>query len=199
MAGAIRKFAPIILLFCDVNMKIKIQDLITPMTLTVTGTEGWLSAIYEGFPVPAGTEVPRLKAHLTLTPDGYGRVDVTGLLEYAPLLTCSRCADPVTWPIQQTFRVNYRSEPVADDREKDLQSHDLDTYYFQNDAINIEELINDLIETNIPTQVLRRSADGNSCAVCLTTLHETLVFETSTQDNEQDNPFAVLKKLKLPQ
>lgn len=182
-------------------MKIKVSTLTAPLTVTVTGTEDWLNGIYENFPAPKGAQPSFVKAQINLRPDEYGRVEVQGQFEYQPFLSCSRCADMIPWAISQSFTVSFRPEPSAETLEKevDLQAEDLDIYYFEDAAINLEELLNDLIQTSIPSQVIPKSADGKNCAVCLETLSDGLIYESETTDDDKTNPFAVLKNLKLPE
>lgn len=182
-------------------MKIKVSTLSAPLKVTVTGTEDWLTGIYENFPVPPGAQPTLVKAQIDLKPDGYGRVEVQGHLEFQPFLSCSRCADMVPWQVNQNFTVSFRPEPNVETLEKevDLQSEDLDIYYFENEAIDLEALLNDLIQTSIPSQVIPKSNDGKNCVVCLETLSDGLIYESETPDDDKNNPFAVLKNLKLPQ
>lgn len=178
-------------------MKIKRDDIPKPgKTLTISGDEAWLASIYEAFHRQNLKENRRITGSLLIQADAYGFVQVRGEIRFEPLLSCSRCADLVSWELARQVDVEFRPKPTEQDREVDLSPEELDYYYLDEDAcVDLELLVNDTIQTAIPTQVIVRSDDGRCCTVCQSDISSPLVSGSSS--DEQDSPFAILKNIKL--
>jgi uncharacterized metal-binding protein YceD (DUF177 family) len=156
-------------------MKIKASSLIKPQTLSIQGDEPWLESIYESF--VAGPTPARLTGELTLTPNTAGFVRVKGEISYTPLVDCSRCAEAIPWPINETIDVMFR--PAKSRDNADLQAHsqkeyllsreDLDDYVMDKGELDLEELINDTVQMTIPLQtvpVVQGESGSSNCGIC---------------------------------
>ena len=166
-------------------MKIKAASLIKPQTVTIQGHEPWLESIYATFvsgPTPA-----RLTGELTLTPNTAGFVRVTGSISYTPLVDCSRCAEAIPWPINETIDVSFR--PAKSRDNADLQAHsqkeyllsreDLDEYVMERGELDLEELINDTVQMTIPLQtvpVVQGESGASNCGICGIDLDQDQVY-----------------------
>jgi uncharacterized metal-binding protein YceD (DUF177 family) len=166
-------------------------------TFHLRGDEPWLDRLYADFPPPAGGEAPRLTGPLTLTAEEGGSVHVRGHLAYVPFVACSRCAVPIPWPLDLEVDARFYPEDVNPaPREKNLSAADLDAYSLQDGAVDLEEVVNDAVQTGLPSQILLTTEDGDSCRVCKADLTDDRVF--GTDEKEGASPFAALKGLKLP-
>ncbi len=179
-------------------MRLKTDDLREVLTIDIRGDESWLRDIYSSFGQKEGQDQAKITGRLTVTPADYGVFYVRGQITYAPFVHCGRCEDLIPWQIDRRLDARFLT-PYDDgeDEEKDLTPEDLDDYYIENKEINIEPLVNDLIQTALPSRLIQTTADGKACAICLEDVQTPLVFEQQT--SEEASPFAVLKNLKLPQ
>ncbi len=176
-------------------MKIKLKDFVESLTVEISGREEWLTAIYQGFPVP-GDQVPPIAAgSVTLRKLGYDVVQITGVITYEPFLQCSRCSDSIKWPLKADIAAICRPTPVVDSEKNvlDLRSEELDDYFLQGDEIDLEPLINDAIYTALPSSILKSSEDGKLCLICGEDLSSTKVC--SVGETPKESPFKDLQKL----
>lgn len=175
-------------------MRIRLSELREKEVVDVDGTEAWLSALYETFPVPEGAEKPLVKAHLVVErlPEEFARV--TGQVEYAPYVGCSRCERLIPWPIKSQLEVFFQRDErgPSEGKEIALKRAELDEYYFvDGEFIDLEAVVNDIIQTAIPTRTLRFCADGRTCAVCGEDLESAQVY--GTKSAPAASPFNTLK------
>lgn len=186
-------------------MKISINDIDPRFDLNIQGNEPWLARLYEDFPVESGPK-PVLKGDLRLTSEEGGSILVTGQLSYAPMLGCSRCDKPIGWPLDLKVDVRFYPAGVNEaPREKNLSRAELDAYYIEDAAVDVEVLINDTVQTGLPSRILVTSKDGKACGICKDDLTIDQVYGTPADggavkkgDSKPESPFAALKGLKLP-
>ena len=113
---------------------------------------------------------------------------------YAPMVPCSRCEQTIAWPLAIEVEALFRPESEENrDRDVTLTEAELDHYYLEGDAVDLEQLVTDLVQTALPTQLVQTSDDGSSCKICLTDLRETQVYGAR---GGKASPFADLAKLK---
>lgn len=184
-------------------MKIPVKDMREALKVSIQGDEAWLAEIYASF---LGNEGRGIQGEVVICPEPYGVYSVKGQISYVPKVSCSRCELAIPWPIERAIDVRFIDrdgsgfEIEGDDEESDegdLTPEDLDTYYLGNEGeIDLEMIVNDLVQTAIPTRTIALSADGKSCAICLEDVAKPLVFEDGNKEDQ--SPFAVLKNLKLP-
>ena len=181
-------------------MRLKTDDLREVLTIDIRGDEAWLKDIYASFGQKEGDSSAKISGRLTVTPSDYGVFYVRGQILFTPFVHCGRCEDMIPWEIDRRLDARFLTPYDAGDEEeaeKDLTPEDLDDYYIEGKEINIEPLVNDLIQTALPSRLIRTTADGKACAICLEDVQVPLVFEQ--QSAEDASPFAVLKNLKLPE
>ena len=177
-------------------MKINLEELQKPKTIELNGNEEWLAELYKSF-IRCKKEEPKLTGTLKISLEGYGYAKVEGDLSYLPKVPCSRCADPITWPINKSFVAKFKpKDEMADASDVELIADDLEYYYIENNSLDIQQVIIDTVVTTLPSQLVIKSEDGKSCQICGIDLNNDEVYRTRSK--EEDSPFAVLKNMKLP-
>ncbi len=187
-------------------MKVLVKDMREAKTIKIEGREPWLNEIYASF---LGNEGYGLQGEIVITPEDYGVYTVEGKIEYVPMVGCSRCQKEIPWPINKEVSVRYIDRAAAEAEfeiegieegeviERDLDSEDLDTYYLSAAGeIDIEMVINDIVQTALPTRLIVLNKDGKSCRICLDNVETPLVYKDEL--DPEKGPFAMLKNLKLP-
>ncbi len=180
-----------------IQVKINVSELLQERVIDIQGDEAWLSDIYNNFKMISSDLGPgKISANLRLQPPQYEQVAVSGSVSYEPLLDCSRCSDPIAWPIKIKLNIVFR--PASEDIHEslvDLHTDALPDYFIDEDnQIDLEALLNDLLLTELPNQILRRAPQTGQCSICGKDLSKSLVYES--HDLQERSPFAVLKDFK---
>jgi uncharacterized protein len=104
-----------------------------------------------------------------------GRVDrvgidmrVRGEIKAELATPCDRCLQAVTIPVEIPFDLLYTPEDPGAGRvgETELQARDLDFALYQNDQIDLDELVLEQLELSLPTRVLCREDCQGLCPQC---------------------------------
>ena len=109
-------------------------------------------------------------------------------------LTCSRCLEPFTMPVDQTFDLRYlpRAENTGEG-EREIEEDDLTTAFYENDQIDLDHLMREQFYLALPMKPLCRGSCRGLCAICGTNLNR----ETCSCKQGWDDPrLAVLRELK---
>lgn len=177
-------------------MRIPLTDLNRPKILTLKGDEDWLGRLYADFPLGRDRA---LVGTLTLEAGPGGEVSVRGKVEFAPTVACSRCAKSIPWPLAIDVDARFLPERGPETkREITLTGADLDAYYIEHGAVDVEQLLNDVVQTELPLQLVRANEAGDECLICHADLDRELVYGAQEQAQEKPaSPFAALKDLKL--
>lgn len=182
-------------------MRINLLDLNPDLAVDITGNEPWLARIYADFPVPVtqdGAPAPLLTGHLKVALEAGGSVKVVGSIQYAPLVPCSRCDIRIPWPMNITVKARFVPDGInPQSREKNLTRAELDAYYLEGDEADLEQLVNDLVQTALPTQVIAATDDEANCRICGDDLLAAVVYGHAERPAEA-SPFAQLATLKDP-
>ncbi len=101
-----------------------------------------------------------------------GRYRVAGHLTGELELTCSRCLEPFTMPIAADFDLRYvpRLEN-AGEGEKEVEEDDLATAFYENDEIDLSQLVMEQFQLALPMKPLCRDACKGLCPHCGTNLN----------------------------
>lgn len=131
-----------------------------------------------------------LKLDLKVTNAG-SRVMVTGPLKTAVRLPCTRCSEDVVFPLEldleEEFLPVHSEEAMT--RAKDLLDG---TFTFENDKVELDELLRQEIEAAFPIQALCTDNCRGLCEQCGANLNR----ETCQCSPEEDNSrWAALKDL----
>ena len=149
--------------------------------------------------------LPSLTGHLHLRLEEAGTVQVRGRINYQPYVTCGRCLEPSQINIEQEIAVRFRPmfEGELECRDRELALADLDDYFIAEDAVDLETLVNDTVQTAVPTHPTCKAMSGSPCKdlpeeSTLTEETTIQVYGKSPRQGAEGNvlPFAALKNFK---
>jgi uncharacterized protein len=88
-------------------------------------------------------------------------------------LSCGRCLEPFRLPFDATFDLRYlpASELTTED-EREVAEEDLDTSYYRNDQIDLNELLREQFYLALPMKPLCREQCAGLCPHCGKDLNE---------------------------
>ena len=100
-------------------------------------------------------------------------VHLTGTLKTALVVPCDRCLQDVPFQIEQDLKLVY--VPLEAERaaksETELHEDDLEFSYYENDELDVDQLIREQLELALPARVLCREDCCGLCAQCGTNLN----------------------------
>lgn len=120
-------------------------------------------------------DVSEYEFELETFPQVTGRVDRTGMdmrvrgeVKSKIIATCDRCLNEVAIEIDAPFDLIYLPEdPSAGHAgETELHDRDLDLAVYENDQINLDDLVIEQLGLNIPIRVLCREDCKGLCSEC---------------------------------
>lgn len=87
-------------------------------------------------------------------------------------LSCSRCLEPFRLPVAAPFDLRFLpASEVATDVERQVEDEDLETSYYRNDEIDLNELLREQFYLALPMKPLCREECRGLCAQCGTNLN----------------------------
>ena len=87
-------------------------------------------------------------------------------------LLCSRCLEPFRMPVDSSFDLRYLpATEMAADEEREVQEADLETSYYRDDQIDLNELLREQFYLALPMKPLCREDCKGLCAQCGTNLN----------------------------
>jgi len=109
-------------------------------------------------------------------------------------MPCSRCLDPFRWPVNASFDLRYQPHTQnAGDDEREIEADDLTTAFYQNDEIDLGQLMEEQFYLALPMKPLCTDACKGLCPQCGKNLNR----ETCDCKREWDDPrFAALRELR---
>lgn len=144
------------------------------------------------------TDAFRVVAPVTLSFDverqETGRYRVAGHLTGEVELSCSRCLEPFALPIVSDFDLRYvpRVEN-AGEGEQEVEEDDLATAFYENDEIDLSQLIMEQIQLALPMKPLCTETCMGLCPQCGTNLN---TGTCNCNQKWEDPRFAALKSMK---
>jgi uncharacterized metal-binding protein YceD (DUF177 family) len=192
-------------------MRVHLRELTPTKTIVLKGDETWLAGLYGDFPLSNPKTAP-LTGSLTLDLEESGSVQVTGTLQFGPTVPCSRCEKTLSWPL--AIEVDARYLPPTGEalpRDKTLKASEVESYYLEYQEVDLEALVNDVVQTSLPTRYVQENEDGTACLPCGADLTVDHLWSSESADGPKSserapakaakdgapNPFEVLKDLKL--
>ena len=135
-------------------------------------------------PASLAFDIYKDKRHFRLV----GRVQTT--LE----LPCSRCLEPFTWPVDAEFDLRYQPQALNQgEGEREIEEDDLTTAFYQNDEIDLGQLMREQFYLALPMKPLCEPGCKGLCPECGTNRNRA----TCACDHQwQDPRLAALKALK---
>jgi uncharacterized protein len=116
--------------------------------------------------------------------------NVTTTLE----LPCSRCIEPFTQPVDAEFDLRYQPHAAnSGEGEKEIEEDDLTTAFYQDDRIDLGQLMREQFYLSLPMKPLCRPDCKGLCPACGTNLNRGTC---SCERVWEDPRLAALKKLK---
>ena len=101
-------------------------------------------------------------------------------------LPCSRCLEPFRLPVSSSFDLRYLPLPAATasaDSEREVTEDDLETSYYQDDQIDMNELLREQFYLVLPMKPLCRDECKGLCPSCGTNQNtETCACAPSWED-----------------
>jgi len=82
-------------------------------------------------------------------------------------LPCSRCLEPFTMPVDQTFDLRYQPHAQnTGEAEREIEEDDLTTAFYDNDEIDLGQLMREQFYLALPMKPLCGENCKGLCAVC---------------------------------
>jgi len=124
------------------------------------------------------------------------RFRLAGSLRTALQLACSRCLESFTMPVNAAFDLRYQPRTSnAGEGEREIQEDDLSTAYYDDESIDLGQLMREQCYLAVPMKPLCREECLGLCPVCGTNLNRGAC---SCRRDWEDPRLAVLKKLRTP-
>jgi uncharacterized protein len=120
---------------------------------------------------------------------------VRGRLEGELALTCGRCLEPFTAPVESDFDLLLAPAPTGErPEEEELSAQELDVDFYGGETVDLEAIIREQIILMVPLKPLCREDCQGLCPNCGANLNQE---SCSCQTDKSDSPFAQLAKLKI--
>lgn len=163
------------------------------LNLQISKSRDWLREM-----LPEGDEiffsVDRIEGRCSVTKIGK-TVSATGTIETEINLECCRCLKEFILPVKTEFKYTYAPvEDLSGEEDLELTGEDLGFGYYKDNVIDLDPIILEQIVLQVPMKPLCKESCKGLCTHCGINLnvescdHHITAFE---------NPFAVLKKLKI--
>jgi uncharacterized protein len=109
-------------------------------------------------------------------------------------LPCSRCLEPFRFPVNTSFDLRYHpASEMSQDEEREVEEDDLDTSFYRDDQIDLNELLREQFYLALPMKPLCGDDCKGLCPQCGTNRNTG----TCDCDAGRDDPrLAPLKQLK---
>ena len=109
-------------------------------------------------------------------------------------LSCSRCLEPFRLPVDVAFDLRYVPQPDASPgEENEVSEEDLETSFYSNDEIDLNELLREQFYLALPMKPLCREECKGLCPQCGTNLN---AGTCDCSPGWEDPRLAALKQLK---
>jgi uncharacterized protein len=97
---------------------------------------------------------------------------LAGSLKTTLELPCSRCLEPFDWPVDAVFDLRYQPRAQnTGEGEREIEEDDLSTAFYENDEIDLGQLMREQFYLSLPMKPLCRDDCKGLCAVCGTNLN----------------------------
>jgi uncharacterized protein len=139
----------------------------------------------------------RLAAPVRLAFDIYKDNDqfrLVGTVQATLELSCSRCLEPFTWPVETSFDLRYQPHAKnTGEGELEIEEDDLTTAFYENETIDLGQLMREQFYLSLPMKPLCGEECKGLCPNCGTNLNRS----TCDCTYEWEDPrLAALKALK---
>lgn len=122
------------------------------------------------------------------------RFRLTGTAQTELELTCGRCLEAFRMPFESRLDVRYLpATELATEDEREVAEEDLDTSYYREDQIDLNELLREQFYLALPMKPLCRDDCAGLCAQCGTNLNTEACQCTSEWEDPRLAPLRELK------
>ncbi|HET6461963.1 MAG TPA: DUF177 domain-containing protein [Syntrophales bacterium] len=121
-------------------------------------------------------------------------VFIDGSLETTVASNCCRCLEVTLLPVETSFRYVFVPEKNRSKQEDELSVEDLEYVYYQDDVIDLDNLIFEQVMLQIPIKVLCADTCKGLCPHCGMNLNTA---NCGCHTEYADERLAVLKKFKV--
>jgi uncharacterized protein len=119
---------------------------------------------------------------------------IAGTVKTTLELPCSRCLEPFTWPVDAAFDLRYQPHALnTGEGEREIEEDDLSTAFYDNDEIDLEQLMREQFYLSLPMKPLCSDACHGLCPQCGTNLNRGTC---ECKADLEDPRFAALKEIK---
>src|SRR5262252_3907895 len=109
-------------------------------------------------------------------------------------LACSRCLEPFSMPVDQTFDLRYQPHAHnTGEGEREIEEDDLTTAFYENDEIDLGQLMREQFYLALPMKPLCTEACEGLCPVCGKNLNRE---SCDCKRNWDDPRMAALRELR---
>jgi uncharacterized protein len=97
---------------------------------------------------------------------------LVGKTETTLEVPCSRCVEPMAIPVDTSFDLRYQPHSAnTGEGEKEIEEDDLTTAFYENDEIDLEQLMREQFYLALPMKPLCTPGCKGLCATCGTNLN----------------------------
>jgi len=122
------------------------------------------------------------------------RFRLTGTVQTELELACGRCLEPFVWPVDAEFDLRYQPLPQhPGDGEREIAEDDLSTAFYENDEIDLGQLMREQFYLALPMKPLCRDNCAGLCSLCGTNLNTGTCQCTSQWEDPRLAPLRELK------
>src|SRR5512144_1073069 len=83
------------------------------------------------------------------------RFRLVGRVQTILEMPCSRCLEPFSWPVEASFDLRYEPRSsMAKDAEREVQDEDFSTAFYEDDTIDLEQLMREQFYLSVPMKPL---------------------------------------------
>lgn len=98
----------------------------------------------------------------------------SGTFSTTAVVLCSRCSEPVSIPLSDSFAISYTEAGEAlRDEQAELSAAEMDVDTMQDDRLDVTKLLRENVLLNLPLQPLCRSDCRGLCPHCGANLNES--------------------------
>jgi uncharacterized protein len=121
-----------------------------------------------------GAQTTAFTAVLSIKPAGSGILQITGKVQAAPMLECSRCLENFAFDIDAGVDIELApARALSAEAEHELAGGELDTEFYEGDEIEPLEIVKEQLLISIPMVPLHSPDCKGLCSVCGADLNKT--------------------------
>jgi uncharacterized protein len=125
------------------------------------------------------------------------QVQLTGRVQTTLELPCSRCLEPFDSPVDAAFDLRYQPQRTnAGESEREIAEDDLTTAFYENDEIDLGQLMREQFLLSVPMKPLCSGACSGLCPVCGANLNRGRCDCKRDWEDPRLAPLKALKTLK---